>query len=219
MKCIVEKSAVIAAANLVKELMLHDGELCDLGARDEILRKYLPAHVQYYGVDIYPMGDKTIYSNIEEKIDFRDDNFDLVLAIDVLEHTNNIDSAIQELLRVTKGHFIINLPNELYFRYRLRFLFGSISNKFKVNLDTLDRHRWFFTLENVKRLKKQSALRDTQCAIYPFYQKSLRSGSIATVLRFLGLHSLGANSFFVIGNKTKTNMFEGHDLHTASPEV
>lgn len=202
MKCIVEKSAVIAAAKLVKELMPPDGQLCDLGSRDEILSKYLPKHVQYFGVDIYPTGDKTIYSNIEEKIFFQDDRFDSVLAIDVLEHTNDIDSAIRELLRVTKGCFIINLPNELYFRYRLRFLFGEISNKFKVNLDTLDRHRWFFTLENVKRLKTQSALKDTQCAIYPFYQKSFRSGSLATVLRFFGLHSLGANSFFIVGKKS-----------------
>lgn len=199
MNYIVEKSAVIGAANLVKEKMPHAGKLCDLGSRDEILRKYLPEHVQYTGVDIYPTGDKTVYSNIEENISFQDDAFDFVLAIDVLEHTNDIDGAIRELLRVSKGGFIINLPNELYFRYRLRLLFGKTSNKFKVNLDTLDRHRWFFTLENVERLKEQSALKDTQCAIYPFYQKSFWSGSIASVLRFLGFHSLAANSFFIVG--------------------
>ena len=201
MKYIVEKSAVIGAAKLIKEKMSHAGKLCDLGSRDEILRKYLPKHVEYQGVDIYPIGDKTVYSNIEEKICFKDDTFDFVLAIDVLEHTNDIDGAIHELLRVSKRGFIINLPNELYFRYRLRLLFGKISNKFKVNLDTSDRHRWFFTFENVKRLKEQSALKDTQCTIYPFYQKSFRSGTIASVLRFFGLHSLAANSFFIVGTK------------------
>ncbi len=181
MKYIIDKSAVIGAANLVKGKMPHAGKLCDLGSRDEILRKYLPEHVEYYGVDIYPAGDKTVYSNIEENICFQDDVFDFVLAIDVLEHTNDIDGAIRELLRITNDGFIINLPNELYFRYRLRLLFGKISNKFKVNFDTLDRHRWFFTLENVKRLREQSALKDTQCNIFPFYQKSFLSYSIAFV--------------------------------------
>ena len=42
MKYIVEKSAVIGAAKLIKEKMSHAGKLCDLGSRDEILRKYLP---------------------------------------------------------------------------------------------------------------------------------------------------------------------------------
>jgi ubiquinone/menaquinone biosynthesis C-methylase UbiE len=47
---------------------------------------------------------------------FGDRSFDLVLAIEVLEHVPNPDAALRELARVARGHAVISVPREPIWR-------------------------------------------------------------------------------------------------------
>ena len=65
------------------------------------------------------------------RIPFRDSSFDLVLAIEVLEHVERPDIALAEIVRVTSEWAIISVPNGLIWRLtnlaRGRYL-GNLGN-------------------------------------------------------------------------------------------
>jgi ubiquinone/menaquinone biosynthesis C-methylase UbiE len=46
---------------------------------------------------------------------FKNSSFDTVLAIEIIEHLPNIESAINEIKRVTNKNVIITVPNDPYF--------------------------------------------------------------------------------------------------------
>ncbi len=176
--------------------------IIDIGCRDEILKEKIDPSIKYQGVDIYPIKPSTIYANVENGIPFDDNNFSLAVALDVLEHTNNIDKVVSELRRVSKG-YLINLPNEISFWYRIKLLFGVVSKKFLIDLSSLDRHRWFFNLDNVARLVDQTDLKNDKTSILALYRtkKNIISRIIFSIGYYLGLHSLFAHSFIILGKK------------------
>jgi ubiquinone/menaquinone biosynthesis C-methylase UbiE len=54
-------------------------------------------------------------SDVQQKIPYNDDSFDLVLCTEVLEHLKRPEKALKELARVTKKTCIISVPHEPYF--------------------------------------------------------------------------------------------------------
>ncbi len=57
----------------------------------------------------YIQGDIT-------NIQLEDNNFDIVLCTEVLEHINHPETAFNEILRVSKKHLLITVPHEPWFR-------------------------------------------------------------------------------------------------------
>lgn len=72
-------------------------------------------------------NSKRIIGNIL-KMDFADNSFDYVLSTEVIEHTESPETAISELIRVTKpgGICIITVPNKVW------YFAIYIANKFKL---------------------------------------------------------------------------------------
>ena len=117
--------------------------LLDVGCRDGILKSYLRPGIQYTGLDIMPGPNVDRIANIEEGLPFADREFDAVAALDLLEHTNNIWFAFDELVRVSRRQVIIVLPNLYHWQSRIRFLFGREMGKYVLPVDpVMDRHRW-----------------------------------------------------------------------------
>ena len=118
-----------------------------------------------------------------------------------MEHTNDIHAAITNALEITENFLLINLPNELFIINRLRLMFGKISGKYRVNLSSKDRHRWFFTQRNVNDLVMQLQLDVSKVRIIPFYQNTRVLGKVFYLLRPVMSHSLLAKSFLIIIEK------------------
>jgi len=51
-----------------------------------------------------------------EKLPFRDDEFDLTVCVEVLEHLVDPRQGLSELARVTSGHLLVSVPREPIFR-------------------------------------------------------------------------------------------------------
>ena len=175
--------------------------VCDVGARVELLDELTTGAYQYTGLDIYPVGQKTLYGDIEKGVELADGIFDVVVAVDVLEHTNDIEASLAHVRALTKSLYIINLPNELSIFPRLRLLFGVLAGKFKVDLANLDRHRWFFTADNVDRFVAQTNIECELDAIFCFYRRNKYLFPIFKFAAVLKLHSLFATSFLLICKK------------------
>ncbi len=71
---------------------------------------------------------ETIIGDISH-LPFKNSSFDTVLAIEIIEHLPNLESAIMEIKRVTKKNVIITVPNDPYFALA-NFLRGKNFNTF-----------------------------------------------------------------------------------------
>jgi SAM-dependent methyltransferase len=150
------------------------GSILDVGSRSGNLVKALPdVEWQYYGLDLFPPA--AILSNLESGLPFAENTFSTVVALDVLEHTNNIHWAFEELCRVSKKYIVITLPNCYEMTSRIRFLLGKpISGKYGLPINPPeDRHRWLFSWFDaqvfIKNLSSQYGFRvqDEICLLGP----------------------------------------------------
>ena len=104
-----------------------------------------------------------------------DASFDVVVALDILEHTDNIHKAFQELCRSAKKYLLINLPNAYEIHYRFKFLCGQkLSGKYGLPVEPLaDRHRWLFSFKEAYAFthivgeKLNFEVKDEGCLIGP----------------------------------------------------
>jgi SAM-dependent methyltransferase len=136
--------------------MISDNEyqtILDIGCRDKVLKKYLKNDVIYQGID-FEEDDEVLAHNLEKGIPFSDNSFDIVFALDVLEHVENIHFLFSEIIRVSGKEAIVALPNMSYWKFRLRYLKGKdISDKYILpRAKILDRHRWLTSYNSSKAL-------------------------------------------------------------------
>jgi SAM-dependent methyltransferase len=124
------------------------GHVLDVGCDQRYLQRFING--RYVGIDI--SGKPDVVVNVENGIPFADRSFDTVVAMDSLEHVENVHSAFDNVCRVSKKFIIIGLPNMYEWRFRLYFLLGkTISGKYGLPLERpLDRHRWLFSLKDAK---------------------------------------------------------------------
>jgi SAM-dependent methyltransferase len=123
-----------------------EGSILDVGCRSTHLKRALPdGRVRYCGVDLFPPAH--VVGNVEVGLPFADTSFDVVVALDVLEHTDDIYKAFGELCRVARRHVLCSLPNAYEVKSRIKFVLGQrLSGKYGLPLEPPgDRHRWLFS--------------------------------------------------------------------------
>jgi len=124
-------------------LSAETNSLLDVGCRDAILKRYLPPGIVYTGADLIEGPSVDYVCNLENGLPFQDATFDVVTALDVLEHTDNIWGSFEELVRVASKNVIIVLPNLYHWSFRWQYLLGKEMGKYRLPSDlVLDRHRW-----------------------------------------------------------------------------
>jgi SAM-dependent methyltransferase len=117
--------------------------LLDVGCRDGRLKNHLPGTIEYSGIDLSPGPLVSKVCNIEQGIPYPDNAFDAVVALDVLEHTDNIWFSFSELVRISRRQLMMVLPNSYHWKERLRYLRGKEGDKHKLSPEPIqDRHRW-----------------------------------------------------------------------------
>lgn len=137
---------------------------CAGGATGKELKNKLP--VQYYvGIDISPEAanlaknhlDRVIVANIEEtdlasEHGLKHDEFDLLLALDVLEHLYNPWDTLSELSSYVKpgGYVVVSLPNIQNITIVQELIKGNWQYQDAGILDAT--HLRFFTLETAKKM-------------------------------------------------------------------
>ncbi len=126
------------------------GTLVDIGARDRVLQQYIRANeLQYLSSDVVSGHDYCW--DLEKPIEASDNAFDIVVALDVLEHVEHIHAALRELVRIARNKLFISLPNLTCLSFRLHFLrYGQLSGKYSLLPEYQgDRHRWLTSYPQV----------------------------------------------------------------------
>jgi len=147
-------------AGRFSEVFLNSRKVLDVGCWQKDLRKHLPENTHYLGIDIAGNPDQKINLDKIDKLPFSDNEFDMVVCADVLEHLENLHLVFDELLRISNKHVIITLPTSANIDSFRRILLGKIysntseaKKKFGKYLKYYglplerpdDRHRWFFS--------------------------------------------------------------------------
>lgn len=141
----------------------------DVGCGDGMLGEALMKKKEclVFGIDLDAVavaeakrrGVKARVFDADDKLPFKNNQFDVVICNEVLQYTQNPDVVLSELLRVGE-HVIISFPNFGFWFYRLQFLFGRFPRL------SLYGHEWyetkqtrffslndFFDLPSVKRAR------------------------------------------------------------------
>jgi len=108
-------------------------------------------HREYPNVDSDYEYSEMIPTDINEKLPFEDDSFDLVWCSEVIEHVQNHESAIMEMRRVLKpnGKLIITTPNSYFWLQYLMQLIGLENSDWQN-----EGHVNFYNFDTIKRLKE-----------------------------------------------------------------
>jgi SAM-dependent methyltransferase len=134
------------------------GRLLDVGCDRAPLKELLP-DIEYFGIDVVGTPDRLVDLEKENGLPFADASFDCVVCADVLEHLNNLHHIFAELIRVTRGHVVLSLPNN-WTNARLPLTRGEGQiGHYGLPVDPpADRHKWFFSLTEAEAfLRGQSA--------------------------------------------------------------
>ena len=103
---------------------------------------------------------KAKIGDLNNKLPYKTNEFDIVIARDILEHIVNVDLAMNEIKRVLKkeGIFLIDLPNEFDLESRINILLGKgITKKrwFQNSKEWNYPHVRFYTRSGVKELMRE----------------------------------------------------------------
>lgn len=131
--------------------------ILDVGCYEAPLREILGSDF-YTGIDM--VGNPDIEINLEkaERLPFEDNSFDTVICIDVLEHLDNLHAVFAELIRVSKKYVIISLPNCWRdARCPIERGRGGFGHYGLPAERPVDRHKWFFSLEQAKSFIEENA--------------------------------------------------------------
>lgn len=134
------------------------GTVLDIGCRDQALRRALEGlSVRYVGLDVHQPAD--VLADLDRGIPMAAGEADVVVALDVLEHTNTIHYVFDELCRVARRHIVIALPNQFDIGNRWTTVLGrNRSRKYGLPLEPpSDRHRWLFPFEEARNFCRHRA--------------------------------------------------------------
>jgi hypothetical protein len=164
--------------------------LLDVGCRGCGLKPFVDDLVAYQGADLFQNPEKSVTHvlDLEQPLPFPDGHFDFVTALDVVEHVDGLDAAVEELVRVARRAALIMLPNNACIYTRLQFLATShISEKYTLSYPTQrDRHRWFTTLEDADRYFDDFSAAHGASVDRVYYMDGPRKTRVSKVLRALG---------------------------------
>jgi len=162
----------------------HKRKILDIGCGNgSLLFKLADKFDELYGIDISPSRIKEaqelakqkfsannnkfhfFVQNIDEKIDFSENTFDVIICLAVLEHIFDPYFVVGEINRTLKpkGIFILEVPNVAYLKYRIQLLFGKLpvtSSPFNWKEIGWDGgHLHYFTKKTLSRLLKESGFK------------------------------------------------------------
>ena len=160
------------------------GSVLDVGCFEAPLRTMLQG-VQYTGVDI--AGNPDIVLNLDqcEKLPFADGEFQCVICIGVLEHLDNLHRLFDELVRVSKNHVIVSLPNCWSdARVKIERGKGAFLHYGLPVEKPMDRHKWFFSLSQARAFFEGKA-REQDIAIVDMFISEKPRNALVRALRRL----------------------------------
>lgn len=206
----IDKLAFVSDLLLKEKSPVDQPQLLDVGCRDCGLKKYLPDHFSYKSADLFQNDDGTVdyVVDVSEGFPFENNSFDYVMALDILEHLDDLESGLEEVYRIANHKLLVILPNMSYWSHRASFLFKGHFNTSKYNLkyrgenrdSRLDRHRWVTVPPQSDQFMKDfSADKNIRLEIFPYFDRKSKK-VFSSALKKVGLqtHLFSLGSLYIL---------------------
>jgi SAM-dependent methyltransferase len=153
--------------NIILKHLENNSSIKDIGCGDGAILKYIYKYMKFlriYGVDVSDivLGHISKMGIIPVKLDINNLNeiknlpkTDYTLILEVLEHLQNSEEVLLELLNTTEKKLIFSVPNTGFIGHRLRLLFGSFPLQWRTNPGE---HLRFWTYGDIKWWLKELKL-------------------------------------------------------------
>ena len=168
---------------------LNNQIVLDIGCRDQIFKRSLQGKFKYIGIDYDPNNENTefINHNLENGLPKQLEKIDIINAMDVLEHVENIHETFEEFFLKAGEKIAIALPNIAYYKFRINFLFtGEISGKYFFHpFKVVDRHRWITTYYNNIKFINANTPNNWKIKHYKFIAQRKRNYVFFYIEKFL----------------------------------
>ena len=145
-----------------------------------VLKTHLKGNFKYTGLDYNNPNDQKndfpiIDHNLENGLPINLEKFDIINALDDLEHLENIHEIFNSLFNQSKKKIVIALPNMAYYRFRKHFLFtGTLSKKYLFTEKKIgDRHRWIPNYYSINKFIKSNTLIGKLIFYFTFERKEI----------------------------------------------
>jgi len=141
----------------------------DIGCREGYQTIYLQKkgyHVT--SIDIEKIIPECIVMNVDKKLKFKDNSFDLIWCSEVIEHLKNPAFSISEFRRVLKpgGRMILTTPNSYFWLVKLAYLLLNLTPKKMQRQD----HKHYFNIKQIKKLFPQARI----FGFFPYFVLKLK---------------------------------------------
>ena len=126
------------------------GKALDIGCREGHQSRWLKRiGYEVISIDIESKYEGSLIVDVNERLPFQDQHFDLVWCSEVIEHLDDPLRSLNEFLRVTKrnGLIILTTPNSFAWMFRLASLVGFPPQRIQNPV-----HKHFFSYSNMKNI-------------------------------------------------------------------
>ena len=130
--------------------VLSTNQSLDVGCRECDLKSVLADDKDYYGCDLFQYKGMVKYVGNIVSIEI-EDKFDSVVALDVLEHVDNLHELMDKLFSLSDKYIIVSLPNIYDIHHKYLFLrHNTLGGKYVFETTgSLDRHRWVMNYDEI----------------------------------------------------------------------
>ena len=152
------------------------GKLLDIGCAYGFFIKIASAQFRSYGIDISSFAirksrkitDKTLRASANS-LPFKDKSFDVITALDTLEHVSELNTCMRELRRILKknGILLLLLPNPIWWNFFSIFKLEDKSHVNKFNIEKWEQ----ILLENDLEIKKRFGILSGTFKKFSFFRK------------------------------------------------
>jgi SAM-dependent methyltransferase len=128
----------------------HGKKALDVGCEEGVQTKWLEGKgYAVTSIDHLPHFEGAMMVDVNLRLPFPDESFDLIWCSEVIEHLESPERTIQEFRRVLKpgGTMVLTTPNSHFWFFRLAGLFGLSPRRLQ-NVD----HKHFFHLRDIRAL-------------------------------------------------------------------
>lgn len=163
------------AATITTSVLSHLSQVqsvLDIGCGDGVVGTLLPADWRYRGIDlsnasIYEQkasDERILYSSPDqiETVLADSEPADVVLMLDVLEHTRRFCDLFERATPLARRYLIVSLPNELFLLDRLRLLAGKEHPAHSLDLIDLPegfKHQYLINIAKARQILSDVASR------------------------------------------------------------